>query len=522
MLQRPLRNARISRALKSDSASIPAPTGGWDAVTPLASMKPDRAIVLDNWIPRHDACEVRAGFTSHATGLGSGVVDSLMPYQGVTSATSKLFAAANAKIYDATSVATATAVITSLSNNRWQHVNFTAAGGTKYLICCNGADSARAYDGSSWSTPSISGGTSSTFINVTAHKDRLWFVEKDTTKAWYLGSGAVSGTATAVQLGPAFTKGGFLVAAATMTRDGGSGSDDFLCFISSQGQIAVYAGTDPSDSQLWNQVGVFDLGAPIGYRCFTKVGADLALVNIDGVLPVSAALGLDLSAQKQVALSLNINHAITISAQSYKANYGWQLIPYPKGTLAVLNVPITEGVLQYQYVMNTLTKAWCRFKGINANCWAVYNDNLYFGGNAGVVYKADNGGTDNGTAIDAVGQSAYNFLGNHNNLKMGLGLQPLITTGQSSRPALGVSTDFKDNATLGTPSAAVVGASVYDTAVYDTSTYAAGDIAVTDWTCVSGVGRSFSVHFRSEKDSTADVRMALNGFNLIYQTGGLM
>jgi hypothetical protein len=519
MLQ-PIRNSQ--RAQKAYGAFVPSPTGGWDAVSPLSSMKPDRAPVLDNWVPRPDTVEVRKGYTSHALGMGSGVVDSLMPYNAVTTAGNKLFAAAGGSIYDATSVATATDVLTALGNNRWQHVNFTAAGGTKYLVICNGQDSARAFDGSSWSTPSISGGTSSTFINVTAHKDRLWYVEKDTTKAWYLNTGSISGTATSVQLGPAFTKGGFLVAAATMTRDGGSGSDDFLCFISSQGQCAVYSGTDPSSSTTWSQVGVFDLGAPIGYRCFTKVGADLALINIDGVLPVSAALGLDISAQKQVAMSVNINDAMNTAAQSYKSNFGWQLISYPKGTLAILNVPITAGVLQYQYVMNTITKAWCRFKGMNANCWAIFNDNLYFGGNAGVVYRADNGGTDGGTAIDAEGQTAYNYFGDRARTKLYLGLQPLITTDSSSRPALGVSTDFKDNATLGTPSAVTSSSALYDSAVYDTDVYAQEDRSISDWTSVAGMGRCASVHFRASKNSTSDATMELNGFNMIFQRGGSM
>jgi hypothetical protein len=519
MLQ-PIRNSQ--RAQKAYGASVPSPTGGWDAVSPLSNMKPDRAPVLDNWVPRPNHVHVRRGFTSHATGLGSGVVDTLMPYHAVTVSGNKLFAAANNSIYDATSAATATAVLTALGNNRWQHVNFTAAGGTKYLVCCNGQDSARAFDGSNWSTPSISGGTSSTFINVTAHKDRLWFVEKDTTKAWYLNSGAISGTATSVQLGPAFTKGGFLVAAATMTRDGGSGSDDFLCFVSSQGQCAVYSGTDPSGSTTWSQVGVFDLGAPIGYRCFTKVGADLALINIDGVLPVSAALGLDISAQKQVALSVNINDAMNAAAQTYKSNFGWQLISYPKDTLAILNVPITAGTLQYQYVMNTLTKAWCRFKGVNANCWAVFNDNIYFGGNAGVVYQFDNGGSDAGTTIDAEGQTAYNYFGDRAHTKLYLGMQPLITTDSPSRPALGVSTDFKDNARLGTPSAVTESSAVYDTAVYDTSMYAQENLSISDWTSISGMGRCASIHFRSAKNSAANSTLELNGFNMIYQRGGSM
>lgn len=521
MLLQPLRNSRVTRAQKAYTVAIPPPTGGWDAVSPLAEMKPDRAIVLDNWIPRPGYCEVRRGFTAHATGMGTGVVDSLMAYHALTSAGNKLFSAANNKIYESTSAGAASAAQTSLTNNRWQHVNFTTAGG-KYLVTANGADSVRNFDGTNWSTPTISGVTSSNLINVNAHAGRLWFVEKDTTKAWYLATGAISGTATSIQLGENFTKGGFLVAMGTMTRDGGSGGDDLACFISSQGQVAVYAGTDPSDSQLWNLQGVYDLAPPIGYRCFRKIGADLALINIDGLIPVSAALGLDQNAQKRVALSANINDAINNAARNYKANFGWQLCAYPKGTIAILNIPVTEGSLQYQYVMNTLTGAWCRFTGINANCWEVFNDSIYFGGNAGKSFKFDTGGYDNAVAIDAVGKTAYNYMNKKGIDKLFLMLQPLLTVDSSQRPALGVSTDFKDNAELGTPSAVTIASAVYDSALYDTAVYAIENRAVTDWTAVSGVGHCAAVHFRSTKNTASESTIQLNGFNLLYQPGGPM
>ena len=521
MLMQPIRNSRVSRAQVSKGAAIPSPTGGWNAVSPLSDMKPDQAIQLDNFVARPGYVEVRRGYITQATGCGTGVVDSLMPYHGVTTNGNKLFAAANSSIYDCSSVATATAVQTTLTNNRWQYANFTTAGG-KYLVCCNGADSVRNFDGSTWTTPTISGVTSSSLINVNAHAGRLWFIEKDTTKAWYLATGSISGSATAIQLGENFTKGGFLVAMGTMTRDGGSGGDDLACFISSQGQVAVYGGTDPSDSQLWNLQGVYDLAPPIGYRCFQKIGADLALINIDGLIPVSAALGLDQNAQKRVALSANINNAINDVARSYKSNFGWQLCPYPKGTIAIMNIPLSAGVLQHQYVMNTLTGAWSRFKGMNANCWAVWNDNLYFGGNAGTVYKADTGGVDGSTAIDAEGQTAYNYFNSRGAVKAFRMLQPLLTTGAAVRPAVGISTDFGDDVTLGTPSAITVNASLYDTALYDTATYAADTLSVADWTSVSGIGRCASVHFRVAKNTSSESTVQLNGFNVIFETGGPM
>lgn len=195
-------------------ASIPAPVGGWDAVSSIADMGQDRAVVLENWMPRPGYVEVRRGHKVHASGMGSGVVDSLLVYNGLTSAASKMFAATANTIYDVSSSGAATSAVTSLSNNRWQGVNFTTSGG-KFLWICNGADDPRHYNGSAWATPSLTGITGSDAIHVNAHKNRLWVVLKDSTKAAYLATGAVAGAFTTFELGGQFTKGGYLVAMAT-------------------------------------------------------------------------------------------------------------------------------------------------------------------------------------------------------------------------------------------------------------------------------------------------------------------
>jgi hypothetical protein len=313
--------------------------------------------------------------------------------------------------------------------------------------------------------------------------------------------------------------------------------------LSSRGQVAVYQGTDPSSADTWSLVGAFDLGAPIGTRCLTKVAGDIALINIDGVLPLSKALGVDRGAVAQVAITANINNAMNDAARRYKDHFGWELTAYPLGTMAILNVPIVEGQTQYQYVMNTLTGAWCRFKGMNANCWAVFNDNLYFGGNNGKVNQADTSALDFTETIDAEGQQAYNYFGSKGVLKRFTNVQPLLTTDSNSRPSIGISTDFKDNASLGTPSSADVAAALYDTAVWDVDTYPVESRSVADWTQLTGTGQCASVHFRArtgvdgnfaiwgesnwgEADwapsTSGDVDVRLNGFNLIYEPGGFM
>ena len=109
------------------STSIAAPIGGLNTRDAVDMMPEQDAIRLENFFPGSTDVSVRNGYTSHATGLPSSV-QSLMPYS--SGSTNKLFAASGANIYDATSSgAIGSAVVTSLSNAQWQHVNFTTSGG---------------------------------------------------------------------------------------------------------------------------------------------------------------------------------------------------------------------------------------------------------------------------------------------------------------------------------------------------------------------------------------------------------
>lgn len=520
-------------------ASIKPPVGGWDAVSPLADMPDDRAPLLDNWFPQPGYVEVRRGHQVFADTTEIGPVESLMVWNGLTAATSKMFACGSETVYDITAGGYAVSEF-SCTNNRWQWVNFTTAGG-KFLWMCNGADDPRHYNGTVWATPAITGITPTDIINVNAHKNRLWFILKDSTKAAYLATSAVAGAATEFQLGGFLSRGGYLVAMGTWTRDGGAGEDDLAVFISSRGQCIVYQGTDPASASTWSMIGVFDLGSPIGYRCFTKVAGDLALINIDGVLPLSQALHTDRGAASAIAITANINNAMNAAARSYSANFGWQLTPYPKGTMAILNVPIIEGESQHQYVMNTLTGAWCRFTGWDANCFVVFRDALYFGGNSGLISLADYSSMDQSDQVDAIGQTAYNYFSSRGALKQWNLIQPLVTTDSDVTPSIGLSTDFADNAVLSTPISADTESALYDDAIYDTDVYPQEARNTANWTGVTGVGQAASVHFRARtgRESglaiwglgtwgvsswslpiTGDVTVRLNGFNVNYERGG--
>jgi hypothetical protein len=501
MLLEPLRPNKSQRQVIRQFP-VQFPVGGWNTKQPLAAMDATFAVQLKNWFPQPGYGEVRRGYRRHAWDIVSETtsIETLMAWRGPAS--SKMFAAAGGEIYDVTANAAGTSVVTGLSNDRWQEVNFSTSSG-HYLYIVNGEDSARHYNGTTWATPAITGLTSADAIHINIHKRRVWFVEQDTTSAWYLATDAVAGAATEFQLGQLFTRGGFLMAMGTWTRDGGSGSDDYAVFISSEGQVALYQGTDPSSANTWALVGVFDCPQPIGRRCFFKYGADLALLTMQGVFPLSQLLSVDESQTDRVALSDNISPSFTAAARSYHEQWGWDAVVYPHRTMLIVNIPTAENETAIQYVMNTLTGAWCEFDGHQANCWLVFGTDLYFGANDGTVYQADVGALDYTAEIVAVGQSAYNAYRSPLIKRWSL-IKPLVVASGTLRPEIGISTDFAETDTLAAQTNVASAASVFDTAVFDSSSFQSDTNIVSDWVSVSSIGSFGSIKFRARVGAAED------------------
>lgn len=482
-------------------------------------MKPEWATLLDNWFPQPGYLELRGGHAEHADTTESGAVETLMAYHGATSSADRLFCAVGTKIYNVTSSASSSA--TGLTNARWQHVNFTTTGG-KFLFCVNGADPARYWDGSAWTEPSVtvSGYTSADFIHVAVHKSRLWFVIKDTTTAAYFALDSVAGTATKFEVGGLFTRGGVLQAIGTWTRDGGNGPDDFLVFLSSQGQAAVYAITDPSSPTL---VGIYDVAPPIGRRCLLKVGADLAIVTLDGVLPMSLVPGIERGASARIALTANIQPTMNAAARMGKDIFGWQLISYPRGTMALLNVPLTSTTFN-QYVMNTITGAWARFTGINAYCWEIFQDRIFLGGDAGVVFEADTGATDNDAAITGNLKTAFDYFEKRGQLKRWTMIRPKITVGASITPAVGINVDFRDDESPAVSIAALSDLALWDVAIWDVSEWPPEQVYRNEWATITGVGYCASTQVLVSVNGSGNDKaiLRLNGCDYMFEPGGPM
>jgi hypothetical protein len=507
---------------------IPAPVGGLNAVSPIAAMKPTDAITLTNMFPQPGWIEIRRGHAVHVDlDPQTSPVQSLMAYNALDPADDKLFAVASAGIYDVTVElsATASAVFTGLGSPRVQHTNMATSGGN-FLWCANGANAPIYYDGSAWATASITGVTAADIIAGTVYKSRMWLTLRDSLSPAYLEPDSIQGTATPFDLQGVFTKGGFLQAIGSWSLDGGDGPDDYLALVSSRGEVAVYSGTGPGESDFGLR-GVFSMGAPIGRRCLTKMGADLAVISVDGIVPLSKALITDRAAVLTAALSAKIQPLVNQAARDSGSNFGWQLIAYPKGTRAILNVPVQENTQQIQYVMNTITGAWCKFEGENANCWEVFQDNLYFGGNAGVVYKADAQGIDEGADFSFGLETAFNKLSS-DRLKQFTMCRSLLTTDNRLRPGIALNIDFARGADIDQIALSESTQALWDVASWDQDVWPEVVQILTDWIAVDGLGTWASIRMAGNvTEALADspgnpLTMQVNGFQVQFLPGGIL
>lgn len=519
MKKRAFRNIDPTRP-ESDSGTAPAPIGGWNTRDSIAAMPPSDAVILDNWFPSSTSVDLRKGSVTWASGFATRV-QTIISYASPT--TQKMFGVDSTGIYDITLSGPIGAAVTPLTNGYCQYINFSTAAGA-FLLSVNGTNDLKLYDGTVWtdinavSVPAITGLLTNTIINIASFKNRVWFIQKDSLDVWYLPVASIAGAATKFALGGLFTRGGFLMSMGTWTIDGGNGVDDFAVFATSEGEIAVYQGTDPTSPTTWALVGVYYIGEPIGRRCFTKYGGDLLFLCKQGLFALSSALQTA-SINRSVALSDKISPTISESASTFGNNLGWQTTIFPDANMLLVNVPAYIGTASYQYVMNLITQSWCRFLDWNSSCFFTWDSRLFFGSENSVV-QAWVGPSDNGEFINGVGLTAYSYLGAPTICKHFKLVRPMLKTTSAYDLYIGVATDFNDDVDYNLIASSTSGGSLWDVALWDVDMWGSGPLVGRYW-------NSISVNDGNSVAAKLKVRTKLSTIqwlstDYIYETGGYL
>ena len=482
-----------SRQGNGDRYTIPAPTKGWNTRDGFGNMKPEYAVVLDNYFPDRGAVRLRRGYQEHATGVGTGDVRTL--FNQVSGATERMWAAGGGAIYNVTAAGEAgTEAKSGLTGNAWHHGAF---GGSVILV--NGVDEPLRIqadgtfaDAHNWAAaedqPDL---TITNLSRVLPFKGRLYFIEQNTANLWHGDLGAIQGDLTRFPLDQVHPRGGNLVEIGTLTLDGGTGIDDLMVLFMSSGAAIIYQGTNPTDSGEWSIVGIFELGRLLGDRPLVRYGGDMVVMTEDGYIPLSRMLLGD--ASRRESFSDAIAPSVTEVADDYGGTPGWDCILFNKAKWLLFNVPQAGGI---QHVMNTQTKAWARFRGMDARSWATHKNRIFFGGVNGKVYEAHVGSSDDGEAIDADSQGAFNYLRSPKDKRFTM-MRALVEADGGARFSLGTTTDFGQAAVLSPPTDIVTVGSDWNDALFREADWAGGTAVVRDWQAINRDGTALSVRIRS-------------------------
>jgi hypothetical protein len=379
-----------------------------------------------------------------------------------------------------------------------------------HMVAFNGAD-----DGILWSSDGLhrlvagNGTAADTWSGVdpkklvvpVVHQSRLFAVEKDSTKAWYLPPQQVWGIAKFFDFGANFQRGGFLQTLVVYTQDSGYVPDDYLVAISSGGECVIYKGTDPETLDTWALVGVFFIGSTFTRRCAVRFGGDVAILTQYGLVTVGSIAKPTEYSVLDNALSQKIQYLISEVTHGAEDRGGWSVTFHAPTNMMLINVPGIDVSQTFQLAYNTLTKAWCQFEGMHAWCWYSVFDQLFFGGGDDVLYRAWEGYLDdvdldgkNGRYIEAEVQQAFSYFklpGENKHFKM---FRPTFLYNGQFKFRAGANMDF-DFATV--PPPASFGIAIYG--IWNESLWNDGDVwsggsqSNKQWISIVGLGYAAAI-----------------------------
>ncbi len=513
---------------KAQIQTFPPPVGGWNARDSLPNMAPTDAVLLVNMLPQPAQVVTRGGNAVWSASFAS-PVQTIIPYNAATVGSKKLFAASGTAIWDITTAGTNTSVVSGMTNAWWQWVNFATSAG-QFLQLVNGVDTMQTWNGTAWTaTPSFNAGAllSNTLINLCVYNSTMYYVQENTLGFWYAPAQTIFSTTLTYQNMAAWCpRGGYCMAMASWTVDGGQGPQDYLVAITSEGEVVVWQGLAFSiaigTAGYMAFVGSYYIGRPLGRRCFLKYGGDLLVLTERGLFPMSTGLQ-SATIDKRVGLTDKIEPAYVALAQTTFGTNGWQIESNFGDQFLIVNVPTTP---PQQLVMQYQTKGWANWTGWKANCFLYYNGLLYYG-DADHVYECYVGSTD--TVAGVAGTIYATVLPAFTQLKI-LGQQKHVKMVRPYLEANGSSVGFNIAAAVdyNIPTVAItisVGsgstAALWDSGVWDTAIWGGGAFTqfkpwttVAAWPCVA-----FSPFIQF---ATNTQTIGLQAYDVVFTVGGVL
>lgn len=420
--------------------SLPAPTAGLNLIDSIDRLDELEALECQNLYPNGQKVELAGGFEDFATqSVDADPVQSLFELTEADGTVS-LIAAGNDLLSDVT---TGTEVditgTTTPTSNDWQGTIFG-----HNLFICNGEDTVQQWAGSSTFTDAtFTGVTLADLIYAFPHKERIYFIEKDSTSVWYGNPKARSGALTEKSFAYFLKRGGFLVAGGSFPNQVQQ-SDELMFVFSTEGELLLYTGSYPGDPN-FQLVSRFYIGKPLGRRCVIEVQNDNWLLTNQGIVPISLLFQSGASFA-QNSVSRKINPVILQAAKNYPFSSLWQGCYWQGGNRIYLTVPVSANDTRV-YVCNAETGAWNNYfyneSGIVYSI-SQFGSEIMYGSKEGKVRKVERSYSHNGDPIPIRLKYGYNYFGDRMSYKRFHDVRPLALSQGESTLQIGIDTDYRN------------------------------------------------------------------------------
>lgn len=509
--------------------SMPPPVRGLILNEPLAKTKPGGARVLENWFATSTSVRTRGGSLKIAT-VGAAVRHMWRFKSGQTE---ELFASTDTSIFKVSNVVDPVtppaAAVSGQSNGYYSTAQFGTAGGN-FLYVVNGADDAILYNGTTWtpintlSTPAMTGVASASLSFVWSFASRLFFVEKGTMNAWYLPIDSIGGAAQKFSLAGLFQEGGSLLYGGRWSMDAGDGLDDKCVFVSTEGEVAVFQGTNPGSASDWQKVGVYQITAPLGPNATMQAGGDFLMAVEDGIVPISQAVNKDAAALSLSAVSRNIEPEWKKQA-GLRRSLPWGILKWPENNMMVVSLPAADdSIPTLCFVANLETGAWSFFTGWDVQCMAHYDGGGYFGTKAGTIHKMEETGSDDGLPFTCTLVYSPDQLKSPGVYKSLESARATFSANTPFKPKISASTDYQIKLPTPPSSAMSVATDLWDQGLWDVSIYDAGTESqiYTKWVSIGRSGFAISPQVQITSGTSIALNAELVQIDLLYRNGGVM
>lgn len=540
---------------------FPAPIGGWIANRSKAIARspqlPAGASVLENWFPTSTGCKLRRGSQRWAT-LGTGVDPVLSMFTYNVGAQQQLFASTYSTIYDISTITnpynyvvgtyvddyigtenddligepadSGAVMMEGLTGGTWVTSQISTGGGT-FLRGVNGRNVPFVYDGGAFTNePALTfedgeQAEPQDLSYVWLYKRRHFFIRENTLDAYYLPVNSVGGELHVLPLGAVFTLGGSLLFGGSWslgTSDQGGLSAQCV-FVTTEGEVAVYQGSNPDDATDWGLVGVYRIGRPLGKTAHISAGGDIVIATTIGFLPLSEAIQRDYAALAPGAVSNPIEDAWN-EAVARRGVAEWNVVTWPDGQMVLVAPPPPATDQATLFVANANTGAWCKFTGWNVRCFAVWRGQLFFGSDFGRVVRANVTGSDQGIAYVGRYMGLFDDLDTPSARKKAQIARATLQSSTAIRPHVSVVFDWDMRFPPAPDAEQVAVTNVWDAAMWDVATWdsSTSDFVFGRWESVGGSGSRVAPVVQITSGNVVPLDAELTSVELTYNVSDIV